>query len=168
MGRQDGKGSMTFGQVIRQRRMELGLTQEELAERVGENIRQSEISRLERDYIMLPRRSRLEAIARALEVSPIYLLMRSGWMEEDDSLGPSATPETPVKEAPETSPAVASYVAPEDGSPPDSKVTAVIEHASMLREAIARAREVQEHTGELLRESTEVLDQASRRRPPLR
>ena len=36
----------TLGQTIRLRRDELGLTQEKLAERVGNGVRQAEISRL--------------------------------------------------------------------------------------------------------------------------
>jgi transcriptional regulator with XRE-family HTH domain len=78
---------MTLGTFIRERRQDLGLTQEELAERVGESVRQSDISRLERDQITLPRRDRLEAIATALEVSTGELLVRTGWMEEGQRLG---------------------------------------------------------------------------------
>lgn len=69
----------TLGAFIRRRRMELGLTQEALAEMIGDNTRQADISRLENDRVTLPRRARLEAIARALEVSPGELLARSGW-----------------------------------------------------------------------------------------
>ena len=69
----------TLGEVIRQRRGELGLTQEELAERVGEGVRQAEISRIEHDRILLPRRSRLEQIARALDLPIGVLLAHSGW-----------------------------------------------------------------------------------------
>jgi transcriptional regulator with XRE-family HTH domain len=69
----------TLGQVILARRAELGWTQEQLAERIGDNVRQSEISRLERDHIGLPRRYRLEQIARALDIPLGELLLRSGW-----------------------------------------------------------------------------------------
>lgn len=74
----------TLGQVIRQRRNELGLTQEELAERIGEGVRQAEVSRLEHDYITLPRRSRLDQIARALDLPIGVLLAHSGWTGVDD------------------------------------------------------------------------------------
>lgn len=82
----------TLGTFIRERRMELGLTQEQLAERVGEGVRQSEISRLEHDGIVLPRRSRMEEIAAALEVSIGDLLVTTGWMDEDhrSALSPDA------------------------------------------------------------------------------
>ncbi|MBA3275627.1 MAG: helix-turn-helix domain-containing protein [Chloroflexia bacterium] len=74
----------TLGTFIRERRMELGLTQEELAERVGEGVRQSEISRLEHDRVTLPRRARLEQIAAALDVSMGDLMVRTGWMDEEN------------------------------------------------------------------------------------
>jgi len=69
----------TLGRAIRQRRIEIGLTQEELAERIGPGIRQSDISRLERDRIQLPRAQRLRALASALEMEPGELLSLSGW-----------------------------------------------------------------------------------------
>lgn len=73
----------TLGQVIRLRRIELGLTQEALAERVGDGVRQAEISRLEHDGVALPRRQRLEQLALALEMPMGVLLARSGWMGAD-------------------------------------------------------------------------------------
>ncbi len=69
----------TLGAFIRRRRLELGLTQEALADLIGDNTRQADISRLENDRVTLPRRARLEAIARALQVSPGTLLAQSGW-----------------------------------------------------------------------------------------
>ena len=71
----------TLGQFIRANRLALGMTQEDLAERIGDAVQQSDISRLERDHIALPRRDRLEAIAEALEVSLGDLLMSTGWLE---------------------------------------------------------------------------------------
>ncbi len=71
-----------LGAVIKARRIELGWTQEDLAERIsadGEYVRQSEISRIENGRIALPRRERLERIARALDLSLGELLARSGW-----------------------------------------------------------------------------------------
>jgi len=70
----------TLGQVIQKRRTELNLTQEELAERVGDGIRQAGISRLEHDRIGLPRRERLARIAKALDLPLGVLLVQSGWM----------------------------------------------------------------------------------------
>jgi transcriptional regulator with XRE-family HTH domain len=69
----------TLGDFIRERRQDLGLTQEQLAERIGSNVRQADVSRLERNRVALPRRARLEDIARALDVSLADLLVQSGW-----------------------------------------------------------------------------------------
>lgn len=79
--------SPTLGLIIRQRRVELGLTQEELAERVGNGVRQAEISRLEHDRVALPRRKRLEQIATALEIPVGTLLARSGWAGAQEEFG---------------------------------------------------------------------------------
>jgi transcriptional regulator with XRE-family HTH domain len=87
--------SMSLGSFIRERRQELGLTQEELAERIGATVRQAEVSRLENDRISLPRRERMEHLAAALEVSLGELLVRSGWMAESDDL-PDRDPERDI------------------------------------------------------------------------
>lgn len=74
--------SRSLGAAVRQRRRELGLTQEQLAERASEQddvVRQSDISRLECGRVSLPRRARVERLARALDLSPGELLARSGW-----------------------------------------------------------------------------------------
>lgn len=155
---------MTLGQVIRQRRIELALTQEELAERVGENVRQSEISRLERDYVGLPRRSRLEALARALDLSLGQLLMRSGWVESESMVDERHDPALATPTAP--SPATR-----EDGSDEGELAYPALPHFDegseeswQLLEALARAREVSQHTDEVLKESAHVLDAIRRRR----
>lgn len=74
----------TLGSFIRRRRSELGWTQEELADKVGGNVRQADISRLENDRVGLPRRERLEAIAHALDVPVGALLARSGWQGAEE------------------------------------------------------------------------------------
>jgi transcriptional regulator with XRE-family HTH domain len=74
----------TLGKFIRRRRMELGLTQEQLAERVGNGVRQAEISRLEHDRVVLPRRPRLEQLAEALDTPIGVLLARSGWVGAEE------------------------------------------------------------------------------------
>lgn len=94
-------GRSTLGVVIRQRRRELGWTQEELAERIsadGEYVRQSEISRIENGKIELPRYERLVRIAAALDLPLGELLSRSGWAGSDRHFddrdrvpGPTAT-----------------------------------------------------------------------------
>ena len=76
-----------LGDYLRNRRMELGLSQEQLAERIGGSASQAEISRLERGHVMLPRRGRLEALAAALHVSLGALLVHSGWLTEEEREG---------------------------------------------------------------------------------
>lgn len=73
----------TLGALIRERRQKLGLTQEQLAKRVGEGVRQAEISRLEHDRVSLPRRERLERIAASLDLSIGDLLVLTGWMADE-------------------------------------------------------------------------------------
>lgn len=72
-------GGGLLGQVIRERRVELGLTQQGLAEVIGAGVTQAEISRLEHGRVQLPRRQRLEQIARGLNLPLGELLARSGW-----------------------------------------------------------------------------------------
>ena len=73
--------AQTLGQFKRANRLALGLTQEQLAERIGDNMRQSHISQLEKDIVKFPRRERLEAIAEALDVTLGDLLISTGWLE---------------------------------------------------------------------------------------
>lgn len=63
-----------FGKKIKQRRLELGLTQDELAHKTGYTSRSS-INKIELGLVDLPQ-SKISAIAGALGVSPTYLL---GW-----------------------------------------------------------------------------------------
>jgi transcriptional regulator with XRE-family HTH domain len=72
----------SLGEVIRRRRIELGWTQEHLADRIaelGDPVRQPDISRLELNKVALPRRARLEQIAEVLKLPLGELLARSGW-----------------------------------------------------------------------------------------
>jgi transcriptional regulator with XRE-family HTH domain len=69
-----------MARLIRERRQDLGLTQEQLANRIGGGARQSEVSRLEQGRVALPRRLRMERIAAALEVPLGELLLSSGWV----------------------------------------------------------------------------------------
>lgn len=78
--------SRSLGEAIRLRRLELGLSQEELAERIGDDVRQSDVSRLERGKILFPRLERLNQIAAALGMSIGSLLIEAGWFEDDDSV----------------------------------------------------------------------------------
>lgn len=73
----------TLGAIVESRRRELGLSQEDLAERIGDGITQSQLSRLERGGVKLPRRERMERIAAALDLPLGELLARSGWAEAE-------------------------------------------------------------------------------------
>jgi transcriptional regulator with XRE-family HTH domain len=92
-----------LGNYVRERRVDLGLTQEELAARIGDTATQAEISRLERGTIAFPRRRRLEALAAALEVTLGMLLVKSGWLTSSEEAlidaGP-ALPPSPQLEPP--------------------------------------------------------------------
>lgn len=79
----------SLGTVIRTRRRDLGLTQEQLAERIGGGVRQAEISRLESDRVTLPRQERLKRIAAALELPIGELLARAGWTGAEIAFAPS-------------------------------------------------------------------------------
>ncbi len=79
-----------MARLIRERRQDLGLTQEQLAERIGGGARQSEVSRLEAGHVALPRRLRMEQISRALELPLGELLIRSGWAGADGIEDPAA------------------------------------------------------------------------------
>lgn len=115
----------TLGQLIRERRLELNLTQEQLAERVGDGVRQSEISRLERNRITLPRRHRMEDLAAALDIPLGVLLARSGWAGaeaiEDDPASESIEDPAPAPN-PVESPVPAARAA--HGSAPDDRRSA--------------------------------------------
>ncbi|MEZ4520290.1 MAG: helix-turn-helix domain-containing protein [Thermomicrobiales bacterium] len=78
----------SLGRAIRDRRAELGLTQEALADRMAElgddAMRQSDVSRLEIGQIQMPRLPRLEILARALELDIGMLLVSAGWLDEDN------------------------------------------------------------------------------------
>ncbi len=77
--------SRSLGDAIRIRRLELGLSQEELAERIAPDVRQSDVSRLERGKILFPRLERLNQIAAALGMSIGALLIEAGWFTDDES-----------------------------------------------------------------------------------
>jgi transcriptional regulator with XRE-family HTH domain len=103
--------SSSLGETIKARRRELGLSQKMLAARVvaqdDYGFRQSDVSRLERGRVDLPRRRRLEHLAAALELSSGMLLASSGWAEAETACGeerpepistdsPPATNDTPL------------------------------------------------------------------------
>lgn len=79
---------MSIGQRIKKRRIELGLTQEELAKRLGNKSRAS-VCTVERNKEDLTA-TRIRQYARALDCSPGYLMgWEEGWAgEEKDETAP--------------------------------------------------------------------------------
>lgn len=77
--------SRSLGEAIRLRRLERGMSQEELAEQIGPDVRQSDVSRLERGKILFPRMERLNQIASALGISIGTLLIEAGWFTDEES-----------------------------------------------------------------------------------
>jgi len=134
----------TLGTFIRERRMDLGLTQEQLAERVGGGVRQSEISRLEHDGIALPRRTRLEEIAAALEVSIGDLLVTTGWMDEENRSSLSPDPDAIVD------------------SNPDEPETISVESLEAAMESLSAAQELVAQTAAMLDTAEEAVATAIR------
>ena len=72
---------MEIGERIRKKRLELGLSQEELAKKVGYKSRSS-INKIEGDGRGLPQ-TKIVAFANALETTPSYLM---GWTDDEDFL----------------------------------------------------------------------------------
>lgn len=70
---------MTIGQRIKQKREELGMSQEELATKLGYKSRSS-INKIELDVQNLTQ-SKIKAIADALQTTTSYIM---GWDEEDE------------------------------------------------------------------------------------
>lgn len=75
---------MTIGERIKQRREELGLSQDELAKLVGYKSRSS-INKIELGFRDLTQ-SKIKKIADALQTTPSYIM---GWMDEKENKIPS-------------------------------------------------------------------------------
>lgn len=75
---------MTVGERIKLRRTELGLTQEDLAKRLGYSTK-SAICRIEKDYEQNLTSDRLSRIANALSCTPAYLM---GWKDDVELSSP--------------------------------------------------------------------------------
>jgi len=148
--------SRSLGETIRVRRVALGWTQEVLAARIGGEggiCHQSEVSRLERGRVGLPRRARLERIAAALDLPLGDLLARSGWAGAEAAFH-SVDVVVPSRENP-----------PPTASPPP--VTRSLEvpasrpgAGSRLHDAVTQAQALQARSTELLRASAATLGQA--------
>ena len=63
---------MEMGQRIKERRMEMGLTQEELGEKLG--LQKSAIAKYENGRVENIKRSTIEQMAKVLDCSPSYLM----------------------------------------------------------------------------------------------
>lgn len=70
---------MTIGERIKIRREELGMTQDELAKKIGYKSRSS-INKIELDLYNL-KQSKIKSIADALDTTPSYIM---GWEELDE------------------------------------------------------------------------------------
>ncbi|MBR3330412.1 MAG: helix-turn-helix transcriptional regulator [Mogibacterium sp.] len=75
----EGKPQMTTGQRIKQARLAAGLTQKELAEKVG--VKFSAIHKYESGMIVNLKRETIAALAEALDVKPSWLMC----MDEDNT-----------------------------------------------------------------------------------
>ena len=69
---------MNIGERIKYRREELGMSQEELATKLGYKSRSS-VNKIENDASGLPQ-SKIVAIANALRTTPSYIM---GWLEDE-------------------------------------------------------------------------------------
>lgn len=63
---------MTLGKKIRKRRLELNMTMDDLGNAIG--VQRSAINKYEKGFITDLKRSTIQALANALNVSPLYLL----------------------------------------------------------------------------------------------
>ena len=76
--KREAEGEMKANEVMRVRRLELGLTQKEIADRVG--VTEATVSRWESGDIKNMKRNKIAALARALDISPAVLM---DWEEYD-------------------------------------------------------------------------------------
>lgn len=155
----------TLGDAIRTRRRELGWSQEDLAKRIADHgdeaFRQSDVSRLERGKVTLPRRERLEHIAAVLGLSLGDLLARSGWTGAASAFPAERSPNSSGADArPGRAPVVATHPL---HRPHAGESTMVSRN---LRHLIEQAHETRSRTQEVLRqcEATRALYEQPRRR----
>ena len=73
----EGGGKMEFKDLIKKRRLDLGLTMEELGKKIG--VSKATIQRYESCEIKNVRRDKIAKLADALETTPAYLM---GWEDE--------------------------------------------------------------------------------------
>jgi len=153
----------TLGEALRRRRLELGWTQELLAARVadlGGDLRQSDVSRLERGKVGLPRRERLTRIAAALDLSLGELLARSGWAGADDAFEREAAPRAEALSEPR--PETAS---PKPPPPPVAPPRPQPVLSPRLRAAVDQAHALEAWSADVLRRAAATFDLANQPLP---
>ena len=75
---------MTLGEKIRNRRLELGMTMDDLGNAIG--VQRSAVNKYEKGLITDLKRSTIQALANALNVSPLYFLEDDGEDEDQQRL----------------------------------------------------------------------------------
>lgn len=149
----------TLGDVIRNRRLALGWTQEELAGQIsdlGDEIRQSDISRLERNETSLPRRARLQSIAEVLDLPLGELLERSGWS------GATGVFDDQVEEAPHPSRGAVAVPVREWPAYPVTKLDVHYESADGYRRLRRALDEAYDHQRRLMQNREKIKESESR------
>jgi len=151
-----------LGQVVRARRIALGLSQEALAVRVsdlGSEIDQADISRIELGKVDLPRRRRLEHLAAALELSLGELLEASGWVGAAERFVDDTNVPSPPHESPKSTP-VAAPVPDLPAIPTLRRVTldppATMEAILRLRTAVIVSQDSVARADQLLKDCQET------------
>jgi transcriptional regulator with XRE-family HTH domain len=153
----DDGGSL--GEVMRARRRELGLTQEALAERIGDGVRQADVSRMERGRVALPRRRRLERIAAALELPVGELLARSGWAGAAAAFDPERRPARPASDPDRAESVPLPHLTQSGGAATGAQGT------TDLRAAIERSHELEAWSADLLQRSAATIEAVVRSQP---
>lgn len=114
---------MDFKERIRTRRLELGLTLDEVAKIVG--VSNATISRWESGAIENQRRDKVELLAKALRISPGELM---GWGDQD---APEKTPAVRVDD--ELDPAIADLILQYRAASPQQQRAAVAAALAVLK-----------------------------------
>lgn len=102
---------MDTKKVLRERRVELGLTMKQVAEKAG--VSESTVSRWESGDIANMTRDKVVALANALQVSPAVVM---GWDEKAESPAEASDPQTEIfvkllrRMSPEQKQALADYM----------------------------------------------------------
>ena len=127
--------TLPLGALIRRRRVQLGLTQQELAARIGRGILGVDVAVMEDDHEAHPRLDWVERIALALDLPPETLLREAG-----------LAPLWPVGVLPDAGILAASVAATDSSDDPADGLTTRFDR---LYTAIASARETRAQTATL-------------------